>query len=318
VIISPNPRLVTWYQRRSRLGFFRFFFSSHHLSFRPPSRSPLPPSRSSPPPSRPYRLRPHLRGSRPLPSRSGRRRHPDPSAAAVQISAAAAQIRPPLPRSVRRCRPDPAAAAVQIRPPPPPRSGRRRRPDPRRRCPDPAAARSLDCELVCAALVQICAAAHPPSRISSSSAVILADPGCCPFADLPFLAAAVHCCPPLVAVPAAPGRSSQQCCPLLSAAVRRACCAKAQFPAVLRQAAVPSSAAPGCSTICGSVAVNCTLPRRHLRRASVAAIAGRLINSASATKTFVNSSNSDCCQLRLLWFAWFPVSCSSCFSLNST
>jgi hypothetical protein len=64
------------------------------------------------------------------------------------------------------------------------------------------------------------------------------------------------------------------------------------------------------------VIVSCALTRRHLRRAPVAAIVGRLSNSASATKTFVNSSNSGCCQLRFLWFVWFPVSCSSCFSLN--
>jgi hypothetical protein len=58
-------------------------------------------------------------------------------------------------------------------------------------------------------------------------------------------------------------------------------------------------------------AVCCALPRRHLRRAPVAAIAGRLSNSASATRTSVNSSNSSCFQLRFLWFVWFPVSCSS-------
>jgi hypothetical protein len=269
VIISPNPRLVTWYQRRSRLGFFRFFFSSHHLSFRPPSRSPLPPSRSSPPPSRPYRLRPHLRGSRPLPSRSGRRRHPDPSAAAVQISAAAAQIRPPLPRSGRRCRPDPAAAATQIRPPPPsrsapplPRSGRRpfaglrarlRRPRPDlRRCPSAVAD-----------LVQF--RGHPRgswllpirgSTLPGRRCPLLSAPGrraCCARAQFPaVLSTAVRCCPLLSAVPAAPGRSSQQCC------------ARLLFPAVLRQAAQQSadpspSTAPCLVVIC---AVRRWLPLR--------------------------------------------------------
>jgi hypothetical protein len=63
-----------------------------------------------------------------------------------------------------------------------------------------------------------------------------------------------------------------------------------------------------CAVVC------CALPRRHLRRAPVAAIAGRLSNSSSATRTSVNSSNSGCCQLRFLWFVWFPVSCSSQFS----
>jgi hypothetical protein len=124
-------------------------------------------------------------------------------------------------------------------------------------------------------------------------------------------------------------------------------------PCLLRQAALASAAPssvfhlrPALSSILASAAPDCRpqpsssavlrpaavcllhasadpdLRHRLLRpasspSASVAAIVGRLSNLAFATRTFVNSSNPGCCQLRFLWFAWFPVSCSSCFSLNS-
>jgi hypothetical protein len=131
-----------------------------------------------------------------------------------------------------------------------------------------------------------------------------------------------------------PACAVRRCSPCL---LRQAAPASAAPSSVfhLRPALSLASAAPGCRPQPSSPAVlrpaavcllhasaDPDLRHRLLRPASspsapVAAIVGRLSNSAFATRTFVNSSNPGCCQLRFLWFAWFPVSCSSCFSLNS-
>jgi hypothetical protein len=175
------------------------------------------------------------------------------------------------------------------------------------------------------------AAARPPPRIPARSASVLADPGCCPSAVAD--PAPSRLCreriwpswPPLSAVPAAPGRTffhPRQCCARLpsSAVVRllrpvavsllhaaNSCCRREDLCNCHRS----DNHAANSLRIRICVVVYCALPRRHLCRAPVAAIADRLSNSASATRTFVNSSNSGCCQLRFLWFAWFPISCSS-------
>jgi hypothetical protein len=103
-----------------------------------------------------------------------------------------------------------------------------------------------------------------------------------------------------------------------------ACCARLPSSAVVRLLHATNSRCRG-EDLCNChrpdnhaanslqiwICVCCALPRRHLRRAPVAAIAGRLSNSSSTTRTSINSSNSGCCQLRFLWFVWFPVSYSS-------
>jgi hypothetical protein len=292
---------VTWYQRRSRLGFLRFFLATI-VSSRPPSRSsfaavaaflrrrrgpsstcaapvhirlrgsrlPRPPSRRSgrctSTIAETVLIRGRPRGSQLLPVRR-RGSSPFPPLPPVDLGGPG-RTRPfiPLPRaSLGRSR----LSCAQPRFPLP------RAPLPRADLGGPAPS-FLCCGCLCRGLVLRPSAPCPrelrPAAISSISG-----------SRHPPSAPASACCTP-------------------QTVAAEKICATVIDPIITPQNSLRIRI---CAAVC------CALPHRHLRRAPVAAIAGRLSNSSSATRNSVNSSNFGCCQLRFLRFVWFPVSCSS-------